>query len=182
MITIKLDDKDRERYLRAAKKVKAKVETFGKDEMQRRCAVDYFQLVVKNIFSMNSPRPAYVPRYRTWKYEYGWNGYPSPWRLGGDLVKSLSAFKSKKGWVGGVPENAMDSGGKSWFGKGSKGGSGKSKPITMYGSVMEYGGSWPKAGNHPARPVFGPTAEEYAADGWLKRGDEALQEIGKEWS
>lgn len=171
------------RYLAALEKVRASVNHFGMDEMQRRCAIDYYQLVVKNIMSKGTARPAYSPRYRNWKYEYGWQGYPSPWRLRGDLVASLAAFKNAggNGWYGGVPHGATDSGGKSWFGKGSKGPMGPSKSIGMYGWVMEYGGSWPKAGTHPPRPVFGPSAEEYTVAGWDKRGLEALDELQKGW-
>lgn len=171
------------RYLAALEKVRASVNHFGMDEMQRRCAIDYYQLVVKNIMSKGTARPAYSPRYRNWKYEYGWQGYPSPWRLRGDLVASLAAFKNAggNGWYGGVPHGATDSGGKSWFGKGSKGPMGPSKSIGMYGWVMEYGGSWPKAGTHPPRPIFGPSAEEYTVAGWDKRGLEALDELKKGW-
>jgi hypothetical protein len=181
MITIKFKESDMARYLAALEKVRASVTHFGVDEMQRRCAIDYYQLVVKNIMAKPRPSPAYVPRYRTWKYEYSWQGYPSAWRLGGDLVKSLTAFKSPSGgWYGGVPWGAM-SGGKSWFGKGSKGAKGRMQSIGKYGWVMEYGGSWPTAGNHPPRPVFEPTAREYASTGWAKRGDEALNDIKKGW-
>ena len=171
------------RYLAALEKVRASVNHFGMNEMQRRCAIDYYQLVVKNILSKGTARPAYSPRYRNWKYEYGWQGYPSPWRLRGDLVASLAAFKNAggNGWYGGVPHGATDSGGKSWFGKGSKGPMGPSKSIGMYGWVMEYGGSWPKAGTHPPRPIFGPSAEEYTVAGWDKRGLEALDELKKGW-
>ena len=170
------------RYKAALEKVRNSVNTFGVDEMQRRCAVDYYQLVIKNIMGKTRPIPGYVPRYRAWKYEYGWEGYPSPWRLRGDLVKSLTAFRNTGGgWYGGVPRGAS-AGGKSWFGKGSKGASGKMKSIGKYGWVMEYGGSWPRAGAHPPRPVFGPSAKEYAAQGWRKRGAEALSRIRKAWS
>ncbi len=108
--------------------------------------------------------------------KYSWMGYPSPWRLRGDLVSSLSAFKAPngKGYIGGVPIGAMDQGGKSWLGKGSKGPKGPSKPIAMYGSILEYG---PKR-----RPVFGPSADEYAKTGWGKRGQESLNELRKQWA
>jgi len=172
------------RYQAAMLKLEASVKVFGADEMQRRCAIDYYQLVMKKILAMNSPRPAYSKRYRNWKYEYGWMGYPSPWRLKGDLVNSLTAFKASNGWIGGVPIGAVDSGGKSWFGKGSKGPLGKAKPIAMYGTVMEKGGDYTAQGGgvHPARPVFGPAAEEYAREGWMRRGMEAVNELKKSWA
>ena len=174
MITIKFIEADLQRYLKALVKLEQSVKSFGQDEMQRRCAVDYYQLVVNNIMKRKRPSPAYKSkRYRNWKYEYGWQGYPSPWRLRGDLVSSLAAFKapSGNGYIGGVPIGAMDQGGKSWLGKGSKGPSGPSKPIAMYGSIEE-----------KRRPVFGPTTEEYAKSGWSKRGQEALNELRKRWA
>ena len=173
MITIKFVEADLRRYLRALEKLKQSAKLFGQDEMQRRCAVDYYQLVVQNIMTKMSPKPSYSPRYARWKMKYGWMGFPSPWRLRGDLVASLSAFRAPDGnsWIGGVPIGAMDSGGKSWFGKGSKGPQGGSKLIAMYGSVEE-----------SRRPVFGPTAKEYAKTGWSKRGREALTELRKAWA
>jgi len=183
MLKVEIDQGDLSRLKSACAALTSKVKTYGMDEMQRRCSVDYYQEVVGNIMKMNRPSPAYVPRYRTWKYEYGWQGYPSPWRLRGDLVASLTSFKAADGdgWVGGVPYDKKDSGGKSWFGKGAKGPSGKSRFIAMYGTVMEYGGSWAKAGTHPARPVFEPTMKEYAETGWEKRADEAIREFEQTW-
>jgi len=86
---------------------------------------------------------------------------------------SLSAFRnpSAHGWIGGVPIGAMDQGGKSWFGKGADEPHGKSKSIAMYGSIEE-----------SRRPIFKPTAEEYAGVGWLKRGQEGVNELKKAWA
>jgi len=173
MITIKFKEADLQRYMRALTKLQQSVKTFGQNEMQRRCAVDYYQLLVKNIMKKMTPKPSYNPRYARWKMKYSWMGFPSPWRLRGDLVSSLSAFKAPdgNGYIGGVPIGAMDQGGKSWFGKGSKGPSGGSKSIAMYGSIEE-----------ARRPVFGPTSSEYAGTGWSKRGQEALNELRKAWA
>jgi len=180
MITVQVKESDLKRYLNALEKLRGKVQTFGMDEMQRRCAVDYYQLVVKNIMSKMSARPAYSPRYRTWKYEYGWMGYPAPGRLRGDLIKNMAAFKdAKNGWWGGIPRGTMDSGGKSWFGKGSKGPKGGPRSISLYGWVYEKGR---KDGKQPPRPVFEPSANEYVREGWQKRGQEALDEIKKAWA
>lgn len=174
MITIKFKEADLRRYLSAIERVGQTAKTWGADEMQRRCAVDYYQLVTKNIMSRHLPRPAYSKRYRNWKYEYGWQGYPSPWRLKGDLVRSLGAERfsrgGAKGWYGGVKIGAVDSGGKSWFGKGRKGPRGGSKSIAMYGSVEE-----------ERRPVFGPSREEYAKEGWRSRLDETKQKMMGAW-
>ena len=185
MITIRIKDSDLKRYLNALNKLRTTVETFGKDEMQRRCAVDYYQLVVKNILNTTSPQPSYRGRYGDWKKKYGWMGYPSPGRLRGDLIKNMTAFKdSGNGWWGGIVRGTMDQGGKSWFGKGSKGPGGGSRDIGKYGWVMEKGGDYSAqgGGRHPGRPVFEPTAKEYAREGWGKRGQEALNELKKAWS
>ena len=85
-------------------------------------------------------------------------------------MKSLGAYKLGGGYIGGVQPGAMDSGGKSWYGKGKMGAKGESKSIEMYGRVEEH-----------RRPVFTPTMDEYEKDGWQKRGDEMLKRIEADW-
>ena len=173
MISIKVNQADISRIITALDRIETTVKVQVPDTMQFKCAVDYYQLVMTNIQKRTRPQPAYSKRYRNWKYEYSWQGYPSPWRLKGDLVKSLGAYKFGEGYIGGVEPGAMDSGGKSWDGKGKLGAKGDSKPIEMYGRVGEYG--------KKKRPVFTPTMEEYAKDGWQKRGDEMLKRIEADW-
>lgn len=170
MISVKVNQADVTRIANALKRIGTTVKVQGLDTMQFKSATDYYQLVMANIMKRSSPQPAYSKRYRNWKYEYGWQGYPSPLRLRGDLVKSLGSYRYGKGYLGGVLPGAMDSGGKSWFGKGKAGPKGPSKSIEMYGRVEEN-----------RRPVFTPTMEEYSKSGWQKRGDEMLKRIEADW-
>jgi hypothetical protein len=169
-ISVKIDQADLQRLMSALDGVQSVVKVQGGDTMQWKCATDYYQLVMANMLKMRSPSPGYSMRYRNWKYEYGWMGYPSPWRLRGDLMRSLGSYRYGDGYLGGVQPGAMDSGGKSWFGKGRLGPSGKIKSIEMYGNVEE-----------ARRPLFEPTMDEYAGAGWLKRGDEMLGKIEARW-
>jgi len=173
MISVKINQADTARIMGALNRLQTTVKVQGKDTMQFKCATDYYQLVLNNINKRHSPRPAYSRRYKNWKYEYGWQGYPSPWKLKGDLVQSLGSFRFGDGYLGGVQPGARDSGGKSWHGKGKKGQKGTYKSIEMYGRVGEYG--------KKKRPVFEPTMEEYAKDGWQKRGDEMITRMGADW-
>ena len=172
MISIEIKQADMTRMVSALERLQQTVKIQGLDTMQFKCAVDYYQLVTEKIMKRNRPSPAYSKRYRNWKYEYGWSGYPSPWRLRGDLVKSLGSYRYKEGYLGGVQPGDMDSGGKSWFGKGKEGPKGPIKPIEMYGRVEEYG--------KKKRPVFEP-AMEYKKDGWVKRQDEMLKRLEANW-
>lgn len=170
MIMMKLDQKEYQRIMKALKSVRYRINWWIKvdgGELNRRCSIGYMQLLVRNIMGLTRPNPPYVPRYRTWKFEYGKMGYPAPWRLFGDLVRNISNFREGIGWVGGIPAGVMDSGGKSWAGKGDKG---KPKRIAMYAAV-----------NERRRPIFRPTMEEYADAEWPKQGTLALRNIGRGW-
>jgi len=158
------------KIVNALNRLESTVKVQGLDTMQMKCAVDYYQLVMEKIQKRHRPSPAYSKRYRNWKYEYGWQGYPSPWRLRGDLVKSLGSHRYKEGYLGGVQPGAMDSGGKSWFGKGRQGPKGPSKSIEMYGRVEEN-----------RRPLFAPAMAEYKKDGWQKRADAMLKRMEADW-
>ena len=169
-ISVKIDQADLQRLMSALSGVQSVVKVQGLDTMQWQCSTDYYQLVMANMLKRSSPSPAYTDRYSKWKQKYGWMGYPSPWRLRGDLMRSLGSYRYGNGYLGGVQPGAMDSGGKSWFGKGRLGPSGKIKSIEMYGNVEE-----------ERRPLFGPTMDEYAGAGWLKRGDEMMGKIEARW-
>ena len=166
MIYVKFKERDLRRWLRALNKVRSRVKLWGCDEMQRRCAVDYYQLVVENIMRRKHPIPPYSEEYRKWKRKYGRMGYPSPWRLFGDLIRSLSAFRYANGWMGGVPPGLKDTGGKLGAGGILSG----PTEIVKYGSIEE-----------ARRPLFEPTMKQYAASGWRLRGKETLQVIRKAW-
>jgi len=173
MISVEVNKTDQARLFKALERLLNVVKVQGMDTMQWKCATDFYQLVMVNVSKMSSPAPAYSDRYDKWKRKYSWMGYPSPWRLRGDLVKSLGAYKLGDGYLGGVQPGARDSGGKSWFGKGKLGPKGPSKSIEMYGRVSEYG--------KKKRPLFEPAMREYAKDGWKKRGDEMLKRMAAEW-
>ena len=170
MIKIEVNQADITRMVNALNRIEQTIKTQGLETMPMKCSIDYYQLIMEKIMKRNRPSPAYNKRYRNWKYEYGWQGYPSPWRLRGDLVKSLGSYKYKDGYLGGVQPGTMDSGGKSWFGKGKKGPKGPSKSIEMYGRVEE-----------ARRPLFAPAMEEYKKDGWQKRADEMLKRMEADW-
>lgn len=153
-----------------------------KNDYPYRCAVDYQQSLIKAIMTQKySGRYApYHPRYRLWKEQYSaTTGYHV---LKGDFVKSIKVFKvgtgKNQGWAGGVFPGSMDTGGKSWFGKGDRG---RPKSIEMYIGIME-GVYSTYVQRHPRRPLFEPVREDYAENGWKKRGLEALQRIGRSWS
>jgi hypothetical protein len=172
MLKVKFNTTDYERIMNALRKLEVLAPVIVQDDMQRWCATDLYQLVFSNIVTRKytGSDPQYHPRYAKWKMENV--GHLHPWLLKGDLLESLSAFKSQSGWMGGIPAGVKDSGGKSW--KGPIGSGGKSKTIAMYARKVEFGGRVP-------RPVFTPTTQEYANDGWKNRGREALRETGNLW-
>lgn len=139
-----------------------------KDDMPYRSAVGYQHLLIKAIttrmFTYSLP---YNQRYKEWKQEMV--GHQQFWKLYGDLLKSLTAFKVGTGWMGGVPAGAMDRGGKSWFGTPQRP-MGKPKSIVMYGRV-----------NEARRPLFEPAALVYAQGGWRKEGTESLLQLKRAW-
>ena len=139
---------------------------------------------------------SHVQRYTLWKTKV----FPSTkrdfWRAAGDLLRALSTFREGPGWFGGVWHSVYDSGGKSWHGYGlftdaqgnprapkAGGRFGPQKSIAMYGRVLEYGLSHPKAGFHYPRPLFGPTLDSmltgYSA--FHMHMDRAKQYIGRNW-
>jgi len=181
MISVKLNQTEYKRILQALKEVRYKSKRWFEvrgGELNRRCAIGYAQLLVRNIMTqkhMGGYAP-YHPRYRQFKQDYFAGGW---WRLKGDLVKNIVNFREGVGWMGGVPAGVFDTGGKSWFGMGRKG---KRKQIAMYARVGEFGGKLPRGGgDHPARPIFQPTTEEYADGEWLKQGGLAMKDIEGSW-
>lgn len=147
-----------------------------KKDLPYKSAIDYKQLLVQNILTQKyaSTYSPYSPWYAHWKTVTMLSGSHF-WRLYGDLLKAITTRQATNGYFSGVPSGVMDSGGKSLFGT-RKNPRGKRKPIAMYGRVMEGG-----LNNHPARPVFGPTRDEYARSGWPVRGRESLKKIGNQW-
>ena len=182
-ITIKLNKVELRRWYRAVNLLEKQALT-ELDENPKRNAIGYSNLVTRNI-TMQKGMSGYAPyseRYEQWKERYGRGG--GYWSLFGDLVRSITHFRvadSRMGvraWMGGIPPNMVDSGGKSWFGRGDIG---PPKKIAMYGYVMEKGGRWPKAGSHPPRPIFAPTAEEYQNVFWWKEFEKSRIRIRDKW-
>jgi len=184
--TITFNEADLRRWYAATHKLEKEANKEW-DENPKRNAIGYSNLLITNIMMQKGMGhyPSYHPYYAYWKAQYGLGG-GGFWRLMGDLVKSITHFRvtetRKKQWksyMGGVPSSAVDSGGKSWFGRGDKG---PPKRIAMYGYVMEYGGTWAKAGVHPPRPLFGPTAEEYQKVQWWKELEVTRSKLVNTWS
>ncbi|GAF75517.1 unnamed protein product [marine sediment metagenome] len=170
MIRIKLNQPEYKRVMKALKSVRHRINWWIKadgGELNRRCAIGYAQVLVRNIMSTGYPIPPYSERYAKWKKKYGKKGYPATWQLFGDLVKNIANFKSGIGWMGGIQAGIFDSGGKSWLGKGDKG---RPKRIAMYAAV-----------NERKRPIFRPTMEEYADTDWLKQAGLAMKNIERSW-
>jgi hypothetical protein len=170
-INIRFKVPDLNRWLNAQKKIEQTAKGYIENEMQRKCAVIYANMVVSNILggkhgAQTPPSPRYHEKYAAWKGQY----FPEKgtWQLKGDLVQNVRSFKVSGGWMGGVPNGVMDSGGKSWFGQGD---AGPSKSIAWYGKI-----------NESKRPIFGPTAREFAtSDAWKIEGGIALQKVKKSW-
>ena len=168
MIRIEFDKAQLNRWLSALAKVETSAKLWVEDRIQNKMAIDYYQLVVKNIVSQKFRWTVYSTDYRDWKAK---SNYPGKgfWQLTKDLMGSLTTWKDGEGYRAGIPSGAM--GGASWSPKSPK------RSISMYGWYGEYGRK-----KQPARPLFEPTMDEYAADGHPKRGEEALVGIGRHWS
>jgi len=165
---------DLRRWNRALQKIQVRANFWIEDEMQRLCAIELSHKQIGNIqnekqFGTYKP---YHPRYEKWKNDY-FPGRPF-WILRGNLVQNIRAFPITEGrargrdWMAGVPSGAYDNGGNSWLGTGDKG---APKPIAMYGKKAE-----------ELRPMFEPTQDEYAAEEWPARGEQALEQVGGGWS
>ncbi len=169
MIQIQLNQKELTRWLNALNNVEKAAKLWTEDLMQRKMAIDYYQLVAKNIVSGKYASGwTYSDAYGPWKA----SKYPGRpfWKLTGDLMKSLTTWKdSSGGYRSGIPSGVM--GGRSWSLKSPK------RSISMYGRYGEYGRK-----GQPARPLFEPTRKEYAADGHKKRGGEILDLVGVQWA
>ena len=161
MLQIQFNQADFRRWMRATDKIQAKAKLWIESNMQIYCAVDYFQLVHKNIVSekyAGSYAP-YSKKYAAWKQKR--YPYPGWWKVTHALLNSLTVFKHGDGWVGGIPSGMK---------------------AAVYGAAGEFE---KVREEQPARPVFTPTMEEYAKNkknGWEKRGREALDHIKTAWA
>jgi hypothetical protein len=169
---------DIRRVLRALGRIERAVKR-EKSDLPYRCAVDYVNLLRRNIMTQKfaGGYAPYHPRYRQWKSEYfATTGF---WVMRGSVVNALTVYRDRhpQRWVGGLPPGAGTVPGSSWFGPP---GTGKPANINMYAYVNEYGGSY-GGSVRPARPVFRPTKQEYERSGFPKRGKESLDIIGRSW-
>ena len=161
------------RWIRASQRVRT-IAGNQLNDLPYRQALDYIDLIRKNISSdkYGATYADYNPRYASWKYNI-FRSTGGFWELRGELLAALKAIKFGRGWLGGIPAGVMDSGNVSWLGIGDKG---RSIPIALYGQWMEYGRR-----GQPARPLFGPTLDEYSGAGAVKRGIESLKRIRSGW-
>lgn len=180
-IGIRFSEPDVRKILSALTRVESRTR-FQSNNVPRLHAVDYMNLVIRNIMTgkHTSGYKQYHPRYKAWESQYGLgHGY---WKLMGDLVKNVNYRRVpvKSGayaWFSGVPAGVM-AGGKSWFSPGQR--RGKKKEIAWTGKIME-GIIKTNKQNHPARPMFKPTLEEYKGAGAGKRGRQALVSLKRHW-
>ena len=176
-ITARLNQQDVQRYKTALTRLVSRAH-YHMDRnggmFNRRCAVEYARQVQENIIRQ-AFQHLWQPlgltkgseRYKKWKQKAV--GHLNFWRLRGDLLVAIGPERIGAGWLGGVPSWAMDSGGKSWFGRPGTWSGGASKSIAWYGRIMELGSdalgaTTVEGGRHPARPVFGPTYDEFAGN------------------
>ena len=162
MIKITINKRELRNIQTAFKNIKQEAKrqlVSGGGSFNRLCAIDYNQLLLKNIFSRTTPVPPYNKKYDKWKKKYSLMGYPAPWRLTGDLVHALGIFRHNKGWASGLQANTFSSGrlkGKS--------------DISAYARAEER-----------RRPVFKPTAIEYADGLRHKRINDLLNSVAARW-
>jgi hypothetical protein len=177
-IRIFLRPRDVVRWFRILGQLEPRARLYVGDEMQRLCANDYVNQLRSNSYNQRlmqgwSRATRGAERYEDWKAEHGFPlGF---WRLKDDLLNNLSYFRVHKGWMGGIQNGIMDSGGKSWLGAGDVG---PSKEIAWYARMNEYG-----IGPTPKRPIFYRTMNSYAQSRQRqRRGIEALRRTVMAWS
>jgi len=145
--------------------------TIEQNDLPMRSAIDYFTRVSSNIATQKfaSQWAPLNQRYREWKeFVFGDDKW---WYMSGALQRSLTAFKTKDGWFGGVPGDATAPSW-SWFGTRP----GPPVSIAEYGFWTEYG----RQGQAP-RPLFVPTLEEFIEEGWPVQSNVTAIKIVEAW-
>ena len=186
-IGIRFDVRDYRRWKSAVKKVAKKALNEAQD-LPKRCATDFSDLVFRNIVGQRlGGYQQYSERYGKWKANVRpGTGY---WILANEVLGALTTFKvsaSSVGgkrtyaWMGGIPNTVRSAGGKSWFGEGDR--SSKSVAVAQYAKMMEYGGDFGRAGKHPKRPVFVPATDEYSRKQWDRQFMKSRSKIKKGWA
>jgi len=164
---IEIEQKDFRRYINALSRMEETVEREVYDRQQMRSAVDYQHRLSAAILSQKyaASYSPYSRTYAMWKKRRT-SVFPGYWLLSGSLLRSIRAMKlDNESWYAGVQPGAT----------GERG-----RPIAVYGAAGEYADV---RKGQPARPVFRPTAEDYAKDpeGWTKRGMETLRKVRNAW-
>ena len=90
--------------------------------------------------------PALQKSYLKWKAARGFSS--KFWIRMGELFSAITRFKSGRGWVAGIPDNARNSEG---------------NEVADYAKANEFG-----RGNIPSRPLFTQTANEIMTQGWAE--------------
>jgi len=141
-----------------------------------RCANEFRFLLINNITSQKHMEGwTYSEYYEDWKRKKV--GHTDFWKLFGTLLRNISVFRlPSRGlsyrWMGGITPGAMSMGGESMF----KEGGGRPVLITKYGRWMEFGRQ-----GQPARPLFGPTTNEYSTEGLPRQRRFSLAAIDVSW-
>lgn len=167
-IGIRFDVQDFIRWTSALKRI-TKQTIIEAENLPRKCSIDYYQLVYRNIVSQKyaGGYPAYHPDYEKWKKKLGTR--MDYWRLWDALVNSLGSFKvqsdeGETAYMGGISDTITF----------------KGKPIAMYGRTVETGKFGPGKAVKP-RPVFKPSALEYADKHWVSRFNDSVRKIKQSW-
>ncbi|MEN6445565.1 MAG: hypothetical protein ABFC98_05915 [Candidatus Cloacimonas sp.] len=179
---VELNKEDIRRWVKALDGIEWRAKWWLKEkggEFNRRCAVEYANRVSVNILSNKWSFMPYTETYSKWKHKIGLGSNPF-WKLKGDLVASMTQFQERGGWVGGIPANILDSGGKSWYGNLDKG---KSKPLAMIATVLEYGGDYRSKGGgyHFPRPILSNTLNEFEEQNYSGIVDTMMNDIERAW-
>ncbi len=168
---------DLQRLYGAIQRVNKRASIESRDNPYRN-AVSFRNLLLYNINSQKG-MASYAPynkRYKKWKQETV--GHTDFWKLFGHLIRNLTVFPVGRGfgrmnaWMSGITPGVTDKGNTSWL----EGNKGRPVLISVYGRWMEFGRR-----GQPARPIFGPTTEEYAQRRWLRLGRYSIRNIRNAW-
>jgi hypothetical protein len=127
-------------------------------ELMRTLSNEYFKKLRQNLYSQKypaNPKP-YNKWYRDWKLDN--YGYLDWWHLEGALVKNIKVFEQDGMRMVGIPKGIYATNTSMYGTRGSQRKRKKPIEVTQYAYWNEYGS--PK-GMIPARPVFGPTLNDF---------------------
>jgi hypothetical protein len=175
-----LDESDLRKWTKALKRITTEAKKQS-NEIRKQHSRDYRIMLLENIATQKhmAAYASYDDRYAAWKHQHSSGGY---WRLMGDLIQALTSYpvpgagKSTFAWFSGVTKGVKDSGNKSWF---SPAITGKRKEIAFYGGIME-GIIKTRIQHHPARPIFGPTLEEFKPAA-IPKAEAGLVRVADNW-